>query len=129
MRWLTAIRTGHDWCNYHQFNLFKTGHTENCDLCNIQEVQNFEHILLRCKEPNLTYIRSLALDQIEALYKNYLIKTTKDDEDEKKAYNELPHHKLGMYIFPKMNKEHEKTRLRIIDEVLFVFNYYKSAFK
>ncbi len=51
----------------------------------MREIQNFEHILLRCPETNLAFIRSLTRGQIEELYKTDLIATTKDDEDEEKV--------------------------------------------
>ncbi len=45
---------------------------------------------------SITYAIS-DISQIETLYKKYLILTTKDDEEEKTKFNNLPTHPLGMY--------------------------------
>ena len=50
MRWILAIRTGHDWFNYYQHKIFGKRESGFCDICHLDQKQTIAHFLLECTD-------------------------------------------------------------------------------
>ncbi len=130
MKWLTAIRTGHDGFKHYQSLLNKS--TSNiCTLCNMNKQQDFLHLIAECNNPTLTSYQDTLNILIDCLYSEYFITNTADNQEfERKLISELPWKtNIGMYVFPHMSAEYCDIRFDILNEVIDYYLFTKTLAK